>query len=113
MVSLIHDSVCLPYDIFRESRPGAPARSRIALEMQLHTEVVLQLFARVIIVHHSTWRSQWAAAGPGQPRAAGAPHWTQVVSHATDVGCSLSGGVAPPPTTLTAAAAAGASHHCR
>ena len=57
----------------------------------------------MFIIHHSTWRSHWAAVGPDQP----APQWTQVVSLATDVGGS--GGVAPPPPTPTAAAA-GASY---
>jgi hypothetical protein len=86
---------------WEQAAPGAPARSRIALEMQRHRVWIARVF--IVPVHHSTRRCHWAAvtASLGQP----APQWTQVVTRATDVGGS--GGVAPPPPP------AGVSHRCR
>jgi len=76
---------------WEQAAPGAPARSRIALEMQRHRVWIARVF--IVPVHHSTRRCHWAAvtASMGQP----APPWTQVVTRATDVGGS--GWVAPPP----------------
>ncbi len=71
----IYDSVYLSYACF--VRAGAPARYRIALEMQLHTEIELQgclLF----------FTQRGRATGQTLARAS----QTQVANRATDVGGS-------------------------